>query len=199
MALEYCIKCDQPAIRLGLCATHYAEWIDDVYEREVAAKGRVRPIPPCWSGDARAWVEYQVLAVASSQKFRSHCTDCMPHFKNAMIEDGRCNRPETIFVIRKLEMREAELVGLNRDFPLAFKKAVRGRDGQVVQGADPKDIFEALQLAKQAGAEPKDKEEWVNVLPPLGRARIAPSTEPQGDDDDEAGDEFSLQCAAPLV
>lgn len=174
MGFEGCIKCDGLAVRLGLCADHYREWMDEVWE-ELLLEGGDRQCPPCWSGDHAAWREYQILARAANRKFRSHCTDCLPAFKNKSLAAGKCNRPETIFVMRRLENREPELVGLNRDFPLAFYRACRGRDGEIVHDAPrvAKSAALAIVRAQLAGREveglalPEDELMDGGLLPPL--------------------------------
>jgi hypothetical protein len=170
---EACIKCDGLAIRLGLCGDHYREWMQQIWEGLVR-DGQTRPIPPCWQKDENAWREYQVLARAAMRKLRSHCADCLPEFKNKSLANGTCNRPETIFVMRRLENREPEMVGLNRDFPLAFLRACRGSGDEIIHDA-PRVAKNAVLAAVRAeimrpGQQTDDEEQTEGdgeLLPPL--------------------------------
>lgn len=55
--------------------------------------------PPCWPQRQAEWDQYRATCNLSSGKGYTYCTDCTPERKEAMVKQGRCQYPKTIFVI----------------------------------------------------------------------------------------------------
>lgn len=56
-----------------------------------------RNMPKCFSSVAD-WKEWNRLDIISEQVNTTVCTDCTPAFKLRMIEEGKCDHPETRFI-----------------------------------------------------------------------------------------------------
>lgn len=88
--------------------------------------------PACFES-AEQWREYQKLWRLSKGTGRIHyCCDCLPEYRDAMIEQGRCAFPQTVFV-----QQQGEIVGLNGLIWSAWASAISGRGGELVSPPDP--------------------------------------------------------------
>lgn len=133
--------CDQEVSRIGLCVDHYRIWVRSEWA-DILFKKQDKPKPLCWP-ETRSWEEYQVLARYSKRKVRSQCMDCLPAYKQQMVEQGMCSNRETVFVERK-----GEIVGINRTQPAYWMLAVGGKLGKVVGMPDAEGLREGFRLVE---------------------------------------------------
>lgn len=72
-----------------------------------------QPKPLCFTS-AKDWQEWQRFAAVSVDKYLTHCTDCLPSFKEKMIAAGKCDYPLTRF--KSVHTKHGrELIGVRPD------------------------------------------------------------------------------------
>lgn len=69
--------------------------------------------PDCFD-NATAYRQYMwFIKEAASPKDRNYCLDCNPEHKSKMLAEGRCEHPETRFVVWVNKNREPEMIGVS--------------------------------------------------------------------------------------
>lgn len=58
------------------------------------------PRPPCFESDEQ-WEEWRRAARLTAGSVVRFCSDCLPSYRDAMISQGRCSHPGTVFVIEQ--------------------------------------------------------------------------------------------------
>lgn len=145
--------CQNDGSRMGLCKDHYPQTLE-IYHKRIRDKGLARPKPDCFTLEDQ-WMAYEVWWNISDQNKRQTkadpCVDCDPETRNRMHKDGRCEHPETVFILRQRKGEE-EMIGVNGN-DSGWDKAVIGLSGKVIsppiREARDKNIMERLDAGKK--------------------------------------------------
>lgn len=143
--------CGEPGSIFGVCKQHEAEAIRAVFEDAVAKGHCPYDAPPCFSTHEK-WREY-VAAYLISRKdpgYVNQCRDCTPAYKKAMMREGLCEHPETVFIRSKKLKGEVIGVCIDTRFKksVVWEEAVMGLSGDIVE-LPPTEVIEQ-KLAKIA-------------------------------------------------
>lgn len=96
--------------------------------RQVLSSRFTSTRPDCFDSEVQ-YRDYMTLKRMSQVVLHKHpgvCMDCTPEYKAKMLEQGRCQHPETLFVVQVDRHMESSLVGINMDAPW-YRKAVKGQ------------------------------------------------------------------------
>jgi hypothetical protein len=94
----------------------------------------------------KQWKEYVSAHFLSGHSGRSesspveYCRDCSPKHRDAMVRQGLCGHPETVFI---RESRASEVIGvplIDARRPRVWEQAVMGMSGQVISLPRPESI-----------------------------------------------------------
>lgn len=82
--------------------------------RKILSKPDAEFHPTCFESAAQ-YRDYVTLMRQAAEPFdSSYCLDCTPEYKSQMLAEGRCNHPETRFVIWSSNtQREPEIIGVS--------------------------------------------------------------------------------------
>lgn len=126
--------CTDEVELFGYCSKHYSEAIDAIHDK-LTKRGVTRPTPKCFTD--RQWKEYEVHSLdtpsnTNRKGYANPCMDCTPEHKREMRAEGRCDHPETVFIVRK-GREENDIEGINSDTFPTWERACRGNLGPVVE------------------------------------------------------------------
>lgn len=76
--------------------------------------------PECFDSDEQ-WQQWRTMAQLSACATKCFCIDCLPRYRDAMVEQGRCRYPGTVFVIEQ----GGAIVGIRPGDP-TWRSAVTG-------------------------------------------------------------------------
>ena len=165
-------KCEAPGCNLqagtlGFCGKHAVQHIDAGFERAVQSGHALRNTPPCFSQPAD-YREYVVLFMASmvgGAKARNsidYCRDCNPKYQQQMLDTGRCNHPETVFI--RDEKTGGDMTGISDVDIRRWETAIIGAHGPVVKVPDEEIVARMLEhigtaesLKRKPGRPKKEK------------------------------------------
>lgn len=124
------IGCEERAEHLGYCKPHYDAEIDRRHNRLIR-EGKTRQTPPCF--DERLWSEYEVLTLDAPNPPRQviPCRDCTPEYRDVMRSQGRCERPEVVFV-RRAGAKASGVEGITSATFGDWERACLGELGKVI-------------------------------------------------------------------
>lgn len=88
----------------------------------------------------------------------SHCRDCTPEYKAAMLREGACDHPETVFI--RSRRFKGEIVGVCIDTRIkrtaVWEEAVMGMSGEIIQ-LPPSEVIEQKLSKIAQDAAPKKR------------------------------------------
>lgn len=133
--------CFEPAGMYGVCRHHEAAHIESWYSKAVRAGVVEDKAPACFAGK-QEWKEYVVAWLMAGRQSEnrgkrvgvSYCRDCTVAFKAQMMEEGRCQHPETVFI--RADRGMGDVIGVAIDRPgrtQAWESAIMGASGEVVK------------------------------------------------------------------
>lgn len=157
-------ECVKPSGMFGVCADHEPCHIRRLFKDAVKIGAAEDEKPGCFR-DQPEWHGYiaaSMLTGHASRGVRSHisyCRDCTPAYKAEMMECGRCQHAETVFV--REEGGDVVGVPLGRSKrSRAWEYAVMGMSGQVVSMPPEEEVGRVLDKLAQRN--------------PVGRPRLKP-------------------------
>lgn len=129
--------CGEKSTTFGFCKLHEGPAISRRFAALVEA-GMCSPIAPSCFESQAAWEAYAVAFELANQNNKGgryeveFCRDCTPGHRQRMLEAGRCEHPETVFVKSD---RFNDVIGvamLDRKRSEPWERAMMGMSGQVV-------------------------------------------------------------------
>jgi hypothetical protein len=152
--------CGKPGTIFGVCLDHEDAAIRTVFSNAVQAGHCPYEAPRCFSSHQK-WREYVAACMISRKEesgIISHCRDCTPEYKAAMMRDGLCDHPETVFI--RSRQFNGEVVGICIDSRVKrtakWEQAVMGLSGEIVQ-MPPSEVIEQKLAKISEDAAPKKR------------------------------------------
>jgi hypothetical protein len=148
----------------GVCQLHEASAIRAEFER-VTDLGMATDEPPGCFNRGQQWHEYIVAAAISGGYATrgkpspiNYCRDCTPAYKKAMLAEGKCAHPETVFI---REHGQGDTVGVcvtSKRTSHVWEQAIMGMSGSVVV-MPPQEVvgrmLEEISETNPVGEQPK--------------------------------------------
>lgn len=143
----------------GVCSQHEEREVGQHFRRAVSQNQCEGTRPSCFNSDAQ-WREYAVAFVIGGRgngsgdrkPTVSYCRDCTSAYKKQMMEEGRCDHPETVFV--RSEKHQGDVIGVphetQRKSTIGWESAVMGMMGDVVGMPPPEAIDTTLNRIAEA-------------------------------------------------
>jgi hypothetical protein len=81
--------------------------------------------PDCFDNAIQYRQYIWLMRQADSPKDNGYCLDCTPEHKAKMMREGRCEHPETRFVVWVSRQKEPEVIGVS-DVSIFWRRVMRG-------------------------------------------------------------------------